>query len=139
MSFDIGTILNTLILLSTAFLAWYTVRATKKKLIAEAEHQDMDAAETVTDAALKLLKPLNARIEALETEIKKLTAKIEEMQKLEEYLQGEIHARDTQIKTLVRERAKNLSKIDLLKSRVEHLEMVCKRAGINGEEGTASP
>lgn len=124
---DWVTAFNAAVLLATASVAWFTIRATRKKLVAEATLQDMRAAEGVTDAALKLIEPLTTRIEALEAEIKRLTEKIEKMSDFEEYLQGEIHARDKEIKRLTDQRAK-------LVARVTHLEMVCKRAGINGDD-----
>lgn len=134
-------LIDALLLASTAGVAWFTIRATRRKTVAEAHLADSSAAEAVSQAALKLVEPLNKRIEVLEKEIKRLTNEISEMRKLEEYLQAEIHARDTQIKTLTAVRTSNATKIAQLtgaleraRVRIRHLEELCKRAGLNGDE-----
>lgn len=127
MSLDLTPYINMLIVASTAGVAFFTVKATKRKTVAEAALGELSAAEAVTDAALKLISPLTERIEALELEIARLTEKIGQMQKLEEYLQAEIYSRDKKIRSLENKRA-------ALVKRVTHLEEVCKRAGINGQD-----
>lgn len=135
------TVINTAILVSTAAVAWFTIRATKRKTLAEGTLAETSAAEAVTEAALKLLNPLTTRITALEAEIKRLTDEIKEMRKLEEYLQAEVYSRDKEIKKLTAEKAANAERIKHLKieivsaeGRIAHLEDVCKRAGINGDD-----
>lgn len=60
-------------------------------------------------------------------ELKSAMNEIREMKKVEEYLQGKIHEREKQIKTLN-------AQLDSARRRIRHLELVCKRAGINGED-----
>lgn len=51
---------------------------------------------------------------------------IREMKRLEEYLNAKVHERDKQISDLKDQLVK-------ARERIRHLEMVCKRAGINGD------
>lgn len=51
---------------------------------------------------------------------------IREMKRLEEYLNAKVHERDKQIADLKDQLVK-------ARERIRHLEMVCKRAGINGD------
>lgn len=138
---NLATILNTIILFSTGAVAWFTIRATKRKTYAEGTLAEASAADTLTEAALKLLAPLTERITALEEEIQRLTKEITDMKKLEEFLQAEVHSRDKEIRKLTSEKFANAGRIkelkaeiDMAEERICHLEDVCKRAGINGDD-----
>lgn len=101
-------------------VAVVTVRATRKKLLAEAANTDATAASSITDAALALVGPLGERIGNLEAEVKRLTEMIEEMSEREAALEEDVKEREIRLKAAYK--------------RIAHLEDVCKRAGINGEE-----
>ncbi len=83
--------------------------------------------ETVDAPVLAKFLELTNEVATLRTELAEARQEIREMRveltnqgKVEEYLRGVIHARDKEIETL--------------RFRVKHLEDVCRRAGINGEE-----
>lgn len=100
----------------TVFVAsgvgWLTVKATRKKMEAEALQSDATAAGAVSEAAIALIAPLSQRIEDLEREVRSLRAALEEKNNVETEL---------------------TEQLTLARARILHLEDVCKRAGINGE------
>ena len=57
-----------------------------------------------------------------------------EMQKVEEYLRARLHEKDKELLEMRAEAALKQAEIEKLRGRVKHLEDVCKRAGINGDE-----
>lgn len=98
-----------------------TIKVTKRKIIAETSEREATAAEKIQQASIALLAPLTLQIEAngrkidaQAAEIKQLRETIDAMEKTEYYLMAQIHDKD---------------------KRIQHLEEVCKRAGINGEDG----
>jgi len=125
---------NSAILAVSAGIGLLTWRASKRKTEAEAKTGEASAADTLTDVALKLMEPMQERITLLEAQVKVTSQELKvakrelaralqelaEIQKVEEYLRGLIHEKDTEIATL--------------RARVRHLEEVCRRAGINGHD-----
>ncbi len=67
--------------------------------------------------------------------IDELTAKVTKYARDEAVYQAELHSKNEQIANLTDKLATAREERAALKVRVEHLEEVCKRAGINGEEG----
>lgn len=149
MPLEIVTITIEISLLTiTALVAALTIRATRRRTNAEAQGEETAAADVITDAALKLLAPMTARIDRLEKDLRRANKKldealrrIEELQKVEEYLQARLHEKDSEIKCLEEDKEKNVSEIDRLREelasarvRISHLEEVCRRAGLNGDE-----
>lgn len=146
------TILNALILGATGLVALVSIRATKRKTNAEAAQGEATAADQLTATALKLLEPLQESIAKLEAKVEAQAAELAqtkldlaealrqlaEMQKVEEYLRGRLHEKDKEIASLKKSHELDLKhkrqEIDGLRGRVLHLEEVCKRAGINGDD-----
>jgi len=89
----------------------------------------------VVDApVLAQFRELFDRITALEKdlgeariELKQALLAIDEMKKIEEFLEAKVHEREKSIGALRIELA-------AAKLRIKHLEEVCKRAGINGKD-----
>lgn len=111
----------------------YTLGVSKRKTAAEATNAESTAAEKVTDAALLLLEPMKIRIESLENEVRELRLKVEQYIRDEVAYQAELHAKDNRIEELRIKLFEARDERDALGLRVEHLEDVCKRAGINGD------
>lgn len=57
-----------------------------------------------------------------------------EMQKVEEYLRASLHEKDQELRLVRRTATERQKEIEGLRGRVRHLEEVCRRAGINGDE-----
>lgn len=131
---SLATLAQAFMLLATASVAVFTVRATRRKTTAEAKKEEVTAADLVTAAALKLLEPLQHRIESLEAEVKRLREEIGQYRRDEAAYQAELHQKDVHIEELRMKLFEARDERDELKERVAHLEDVCKRAGINGEE-----
>lgn len=90
--------------------------------------------EVVDAGVLEQFRQLFEKIGALEVQVaaQKISldmahTEIREMRKLEEYLQATIHQRESQIIELKEE-------LVCARARIDHLELVCKRAGINGDD-----
>ena len=83
--------------------------------------------EVVDGPVLVEFRQLLERVVTLELQLKSAINKIEVMEKSEAFLQGEVHAREKRILSL--ERA-----LIIAQDRIAHLELVCKKAGINGED-----
>jgi chromosome segregation ATPase len=92
----------------------------------------------VADQALELATT-KAELAATKLGLAEALRQLAEMQKVEEYLRGRLHEKDKEIAQLKKEQEVDLKRkrleIDRLRSRVQHLEEVCRRAGINGEPG----
>ena len=140
--------INGLFMAGTGALAWATIRTVRRKQTAEAKAGEAQAADLLTDTALKLVEPLKERIVLLESRVSvqaaeleqakeklaKAIAQLEEMQKVEEYLRGRLHEKDKELREVKAAATEKEQEIARLKARGAHLEEVCKRAGINGEE-----
>jgi len=90
--------------------------------------------EVIDAGVLEQFRQLFEKIGALEVQVaaQKISldmahTEIREMRKLEEYLQATIHQRENQIGELKKELAS-------ARARIDHLELVCRQAGINGED-----
>lgn len=57
-----------------------------------------------------------------------------ELQKVEEYLRARLHEKDKELLEVRAAADEKQATIDRLRERVLHLEDVCRRAGINGDE-----
>lgn len=68
---------------------------------------------------------------------------IREMRKLEEFLQAKIHERERAIVELKARHDKEVrslrTQLDAARKRITHLEHVCRRAGINGDDLNGNP
>lgn len=125
-SFDFDDLVS-LLLAVAALLGVVWVKRTKSETSAESASTSASVTATIDSDVLgrflvltEEVTSLRVQLQAATERIGKLEHDIQERTKLEEYLRGEIHARDEQIREL--------------KGRVRHLEDVCRRAGINGEE-----
>ncbi|UCD24743.1 MAG: hypothetical protein JSW51_02160 [Gemmatimonadota bacterium] len=121
-------------ILAAIGISVYTLGASKRKTAAEAADSESSAAERVTGAAVKLLQPMQNRIAHLESEVRELRLKVEQYIRDEVAYQAELHEKDTRIEALRQKLLDAREERDALRSRVEHLEDVCKRAGINGDD-----
>ena len=97
-----------------------TIKATKRRIVAETSEREASAAEKIQQASIALLAPLvlqieanGRKIDAQAAEIKQLRETIDSMEKTEAYLMAQIHDKD---------------------KRIIHLEAVLKRAGLNGSD-----
>lgn len=122
LSFDIND-LATLIVGLIAVYLWYRLKRLPERR----------RVETVDSGVLEQFRQLFTRIATLEVKLSNAEASLEtaiceikEMRKLEEFLQAKVHDRDKQIQALTNQLA-------LARARIQHLEDVCRRAGINGE------
>ncbi len=132
-------LLNTVVLTLLGGGGVWLWRAEKRSKGATAELTENEAAEKIKELSLGLLEPLERKIDDLRAENERLTCEVEGLRKkLEQYIkdeavyQAELHAKDQRIKELESKLLAARSERVDLKSRVEHLEDVCKRAGING-------
>lgn len=144
-SFDFDDILS-LTIAATALIALFvTKRSSTRTTTATASHA---VEEVVDDSVLGRFQELLDRITKLEVDLaaaKKDLAEalreIKELRRLEEYLQAKLHEKDAEVRKLEKSRAQNLAEIRRLKQaleeargRIKHLEEVCHRAGLNGDE-----
>lgn len=95
-----------------ALVTLLTIRVTKRKVLAEAAEKEATAAAVIQNASLALIAPLTLRIASLENEVRLLREQIEKQASVEEELRNEAARKE---------------------KRIRHLELVCKRAGINGD------
>ncbi len=108
-------------------------RAVAAKHEAEADDAKASAISRLQDAALKLVDPLANRIAELEQKVEELRADIHRYREDERLYQTMLEAKDRRIAELSKEvGAANAERVEL-RARVQHLEDVCRRAGINGE------
>jgi uncharacterized coiled-coil DUF342 family protein len=105
-----------------------------QKTRAETQETIMTRTAVVDAPVLAQFRELFDRITALEKnlaetriELKQALIAIDEMKKIEEFLEAKVHEREKAILGLRKELA-------AAQLRIKHLEEVCKRAGINGEE-----
>lgn len=78
------------------------------------------------------LANVEAELVITQDKLNEALAELKELKKVETYLEGRLHEKD---KELVELRAQR----DVLVARVQHLEDICKRAGLNGEESKGLP
>lgn len=98
-----------------ALSAYIGVRAGRKK-------NDADAAGAITEAATKLIDPLNERIDELKVEIEQLRSKVNAKDRRIAQLECAVRERDSQIAQLQAEATKKDAELSELKARVEELE-----------------
>ena len=94
------------------------------------------SSEVVDGDVLQQFLELTRRLANVEAELlitqdklNEAVVELKELKKVETYLEGRLHEKD---KELVELRAQR----DVLVARVQHLEDICHRAGLNGEEST---
>lgn len=114
----------------TALAGIFVVRKTNVK----STTRSRELTESVDAGVLAQFKDLFERITLLESDLKaaritidELKAEVIDMRKIEEFLQAKVHERDKEIGGLRAE-------LTLARERIAHLEAVCRRAGINGDE-----
>lgn len=144
-SFDFDDILS-LVVATTALVALFVTKRSRSDTHTDTKAHEVS--EVVDDSVLGQFKELFDRISNLETELAttkvdlaRALAEIEKMRKLEEYLQAKLHEKDQEVRKLEAGRAKRDADIKRLRSeleaarkRIKHLEEVCHRAGLNGED-----
>ena len=115
-----------LIIAVTALVAIFITKKTSASTFAREEKVDAGVLAQFKELFERLVR-VEAELEAATLTVQRLAEEIKAMHKLEEFLQAKIHEREGQITGLRRELAR-------AKKRIEHLEQVCRRAGINGGE-----
>lgn len=109
----------------TALVAIFVTKKTSLQTLAREEKVDAGVLAQFKELFERLVR-VEAELEAATLTVDRLAKEIKEMHKLEEFLQAKIHEREGQIKALRTELVK-------ARKRIEHLEQVCRRAGINGD------
>lgn len=131
---DFLPILNTIVLALIGGGGVWLWRAEKRVKLATAEVSEVDAAAKIKDLSLGLLKPLEAKISALEEEIKELRFKLETYVQQEAYFELIIERKDDRIEALEAELDGAHKDRELLHREVATLKGRLANAGINGEE-----
>jgi len=118
-------------------------RSERRLKTSQAELTEVDAVEKIQQLSLSLLQPLEVKILALEEQNQQLACEVKELrERLEQYIkdeaayQAELHEKQIEIRVLRVELDEARYERDELAARVKHLEEVCRRAGINGVEGS---
>lgn len=109
----------------TALVAIFVTKKTSSATFAREETVDAGVLAQFKELFERLVR-VEAELEAATLTITQLAAEIKAMHKLEEFLQAKIHEREGQIKSL-------RTALSKAQKRIEHLEQVCRRAGINGD------
>lgn len=107
----------------TALVALFVTRKSRTRTLSE----------KVDEGVLIQFRELFDRLVRVETDLKaakltidQLREEIGQMRKVEEFLEAKVHEREKQIASLK-------AALQSARNRIEHLEMVCRRAGINGD------
>ena len=142
-SFDVDDIIA-LALALTAFIALFV----RQKTSTESTVKQVQRTEVVDADVLTQFTELIRRIDNLERdldearkELDQAIAEIHQLRQLETYLEAKVHEREKEVRLLREERVELLAehvrlRVELAeaKERIAHLEAVCKRAGINGDD-----
>jgi len=127
----------TLVLALIAVAGVFITRKTQSETRATTETIDGDVLSQFRQLFEKITT-LEAEVAAQRVSLEQARAEIKEMRKLEEFLQAKVHEREQQLKEVKEQHdreVKNLrSQLKAARRRISHLEAVCRRAGINGEE-----
>ena len=116
-----------MIALLVAFAALFAVFVTKRtsaRSVSREEKVDAGVLAQFKELFERLVR-VEAELEAATLTIAQLSTEIKQMHKLEEFLQAKVHERDSEIKSLKAE-------LSRARKRIEHLEQICRTAGING-------
>ncbi len=135
------TFINTLVIMAGSIGGIMLWRSEKRLKHSKADKTDAEAATLIKDASVDLLKPLTdmiaglkGRIEALESQVKALKASIEKSTREEKRLNKIIENKNVELSALRATLESSRNEREALRTRVSHLEDVCRRAGINGKE-----
>lgn len=119
-----------LVIATTALIALFVTKKSKSLAVTSA----VTRGEMVDAGVLAQFRELFDRLVQVEADLKaakltidQLRQEIGQMRKVEEFLEAKVHEREKQIDSLKNELAK-------ARKRIDHLEDVCRRAGINGED-----
>lgn len=82
------------------------------------------------------LAATRAELKATQAQLQSAVDRLEEMQKLEEYLRSSLHEKDKELTILKVTCAERQEEIERLRTRVRHLEDVLHKAGLNGDDDT---
>lgn len=152
-SLDFDDIVSLLVAIA-AILTAVGIKRSVTKSKSESKAETHAVSEVVDDSVLAQFKELYEKITALELsldrtnktlaetqdQLKEALRELGELRKLEEYLQARLHEKDTEILKLRDEKSNNEREIKGLtlalsraEARIDHLELVCRNAGINGD------
>lgn len=112
--------IGALIIASAAFLKVFLPQKNKN------EEVNLDVAATI-GVLFERISQLEIKLEAATINLDQARAEIRELQKLEVYLEGVLREREQAIDILK-------AQLAAARDRIKHLEDVCKRAGLNGDE-----
>lgn len=104
----------------------FVTKKTRATTRAHTENVDAGVLAQFKELFERLVK-VEADLKAARLTIEQLRTEIQGMRKVEEFLEAKIHERESVIRGLTDELAS-------ARRRIDHLEEVCRRAGINGDD-----